>query len=97
MYVDDFAEAVIFFMKRKIKESFINLGVGKDNNILWYAKYLMKKMGMNLKIKYDYSKPNGMPRKCLDVSLAKNYGWKPKFNIDEGIRITLQDFLKNKY
>lgn len=97
MYVDDFAEAVIFFMKKKIKEPFINLGIGKDNNILWYAKYLMKKMDINLKIKYDYSKPNGMPRKCLDVSLAKNYGWKPKFSIDEGIKLTLKDFLKNKY
>ena len=53
-------------------------------------------MKVKLNLKYDISKPNGMPRKCLDIKLAKNYGWKPKFNIDEGIRVTLSYFLKSR-
>ena len=96
MFVNDFADAFVYFMQKKIKEPFINIGIGKDFSISWYARYLMKKMRVKLNLKYDISKPNGMPRKCLDIKLAKNYGWKPKFNIDEGIRVTLSYFLKSR-
>ena len=96
MFVNDFADAFVYFMQKKIKEPFINIGIGKDFSITWYARYLMKKMKVKLNLKYDISKPNGMPRKCLDIKLAKNYGWKPKFNIDEGIRVTLSYFLKSR-
>ena len=70
MFVNDFADAIVFFMKKKIKEPFINIGIGKDYSISWYAKYLMKKMKINLNLKYDISKHNGMPRKCLDITQA---------------------------
>ncbi len=95
MFVDDFADAVVFFMKKKIKEPFLNIGTGKDHQIEWYAKMLMKYMGINLEITYDKNKPDGMPRKFLDITLAKKYGWKPKNNFDEGFKITFQHFLKN--
>ena len=65
-------------MNKKIKEPFLNIGTGKSYSIKWYAKFLMKKIGVNLKIKFDKTKPDGMPKKCLDISLAKKYGWKPK-------------------
>ena len=94
MFVDDFAEALIYFMNKKIKEPFINIGVGKDFSIDWYAKYIMKKMGTKLKISYDRSRPDGMPKKCLDIGLAKKYGWKPRNNFDNGFELTLRDFLK---
>ena len=45
----------------------------------------MKKIGVNLKIKFDKTKPDGMPKKCLDISLAKKYGWKPKVKLEEVI------------
>jgi len=96
MFVDDFVDALIFFMKKKIKEPFINIGVGKDFTIEWYAKYIMKKLGVKLKISYDKSKLDGMPKKCLDITLAKKYGWKPTNNLDYGFDITLRDFLKNR-
>ena len=96
MFVEDFVDALIFFMKKKIKEPFINIGVGKDFTIEWYAKYIMKKLGVKLKISYDRSKLDGMPKKCLDITLAKKYGWKPKNNLDYGFDITLKDFLKNR-
>ena len=95
MFVEDFADALIFFMKKKINEPFINIGVGKDFTIEWYAKYIMKKLGVKLKISYDKSKLDGMPKKCLDITLAKKYGWKPTDNLDYGFDITLRDFLNN--
>ena len=83
-------------MKKKIKEPFINIGTGKDFTIEWYAKYIMKKFDVKLKIIYDKKRLDGMPKKCLDISLAKKYGWKPRINIDNGFNLTLRDFLKNR-
>ena len=95
MFVEDFAEALIFFMNKKIKEPFLNIGTGKSYPIKWYAKFLMKKIGVDLDINYDKSKPDGMPKKCLDISLAKKYGWKLKSNLHSGFDITYRDFQKN--
>ena len=95
MFVEDFVDALIFFMNKKIKEPFINIGVGKAFTIEWYAKYIMKKLGIKLKICYDKNRFDGMPKKCLDISLAKKYGWKPKNNLDYGFDLTLRDFLRN--
>ena len=95
MFVDDFAEALIFFINKKIKESFLNIGTGKSYTIQWFAKFIMKKIGIKLKIKFDKSKPDGMPKKCLDISLAKKYGWKPKSDFDRGFEITYKEFKKN--
>ena len=69
MFVNDFADAVMYFMKIKFKEPFLNIGTGKDFSINWYAKFVMKKMKIKLKIYYDNSKPDGMPKKCLDINL----------------------------
>jgi len=94
MFVEDFAEALVFFMNKKIKQPFLNIGTGKDHSIKWYANFLMKKLNVKLRIKYDKSKPDGMPKKCLDITLAKKYGWKPKENINEAFEKTYKDFLK---
>ena len=96
MFVEDFADALIYFMNKKTKEPFINIGVGKDFTIEWYAKYIMKKLGVKLKISYDKNKLDGMPKKCLDISIAKKYVWKPTNNLDHGFDQTLRDFLKNR-
>ena len=97
IYVDDIAEACIFFMNKKIKETIINIGSGKDFSINEYAKKILKLIIPNKKIKisYDLSKPNGTPRKILDISLAKKYGWKPQTNLNEGILKAYADYLKN--
>ena len=98
IYVDDIANACIFFMGKKIKESVINIGTGKDYTIKDYAKLILKIIIPNKKIKiiYDLSKPNGTPRKVLDVSLAKSYGWKSKTNLKEAILKTYESYLKIK-
>ena len=96
MFVDDFADAVVFFMKKKIREPYINIGNGKDYEINWFAKMLMKNMNVQLKIIHDRTKPNGMPRKCLDISLAKKYGWRPKNDFAKGFKLTFDDFMNKK-
>ena len=93
LYVDDFAKACIFFMGKNIKESFINIGSGKEKKIVDYARYIMKRLNVNLKIKYDLSKPNGMKRKILDLSLAKKYGWKATIPLDKAFDSVYQNFL----
>ena len=99
LYVEDFANACVFFMGKKIKESFINIGSGKEKKISDYANYIMKKLGVDLKIKYDLSKPNGMKRKILNLNIAKKYGWKTKTPLDTAFNLVYQSFLislKNK-
>ena len=95
IYVDDLADACIFFMKKKIKEPIINIGSGKDFSIKIYAEKILKQILPQKKIiiRYDLSKPNGTPRKILDISLAKSYGWKPKTDLRQAIQKTYKDFL----
>ncbi len=95
IYVDDVADACVYFMEKKIKETLINIGTGKDMRIRDYAKFLIKKLNLKVKIKYNKKKPDGVYRKVLDVKLAKKYGWKSKFTLDKGFEITYRDFLKN--
>ena len=96
MYVDDFAAAAVYFMQKGFKEPFLNIGNGKEHSINWYAKFIMKQLNVKLKIKYDRSKPDGMPNKCLDISLAKTYGWKPNPDYIKGFQNTYRDFLNYK-
>ena len=94
MFVDDLARACEFFLKKKIKHTLINIGSGQEKTILEFCKFLMKQFEVNLKVKFDKKKPNGTPRKILDTTLAKSYGWRPKFDLIEGFRLTYKDFLK---
>lgn len=97
IYVDDLAEACIFFMKKKTKHTLINIGTGKDFRINDYAKIVLKIIVPNKRIKiiYDSTKPNGTPRKLLDISLAKKYGWKAKTDLKDAIKKTYLAFLKD--
>ena len=94
MYVDDLANACEFFLKKRTKHDLINIGSGEEKTILEYCKYVIKKLNVNLKIKLDKKKPKGTPRKKLDLSLAKKYGWKSKFNLNKGFDLTYEDYLK---
>ena len=98
LYVDDMADACIYFMKKQFKESYINIGTGKDLTIEQYAKKILKIIlpRNQIKISFDTTKPNGMPRKILDIKLASKYGWKAKTNIDMAIKKTYISFLSEK-
>jgi GDP-L-fucose synthase len=97
IYVDDLADACIYFMRKNIKETIINIGSGKDFTLEKFANKILKLIIPNrkIKIKYDYSKPNGVPRKVMDISIAKKYGWRPKIKLSDAIIITYKSFLKN--
>lgn len=97
MYVEDLAIACEFFLKKKIKHSLINIGSGEEKTIREFCNFLMKKIKINLKIKYDLNKPNGTPRKKLDTTIARSYGWKSKFSLEQGFKYTYQDYIKNYY
>ena len=94
MYVNDLARACEFFLKKKTTHTLINIGSGIEKNIEGYAKYIMNKLTVNLKINFNKSKPNGTPRKILDCKIAKNYGWKAQTSLDLGFDLTYKDFLK---
>jgi len=98
IYVNDLADACIYFMNKKIKETFVNIGSGKDYTIKQYAKIIIDNIRpkINIKIEYDLSKPNGTPRKVLDIKLASKYGWKPKTNLNQAILETYKSFLSQK-
>ena len=97
IYVDDLADACIFFMKKSFSGTILNIGTGKDFSIRQYAKIILSQIipKNKIKIKYDLSKPNGTPRKVLDIKLANKYGWKPKTKLDEAITKTYKNFLEN--
>ena len=96
IYVDDLANACVYFMNKKTKHDIINIGTGKDYTIKYYAQFISKIILPNKKIKieYDRSKPNGTPRKVMDISLAKKYGWKPGTSLELAILKTYQTYLK---
>ena len=96
IFVDDIADSVIHFMNKKISENLINIGTGKDLTIKEYAEFIIKRLKLKLKIKFDKSYPDGTPKKVLDISLAKKYGWVAKTNLQKGFDETYKDFLKNK-
>lgn len=102
MYVDDLAEALCFLTEKvEAKDlyeqnlSFLNIGTGKDLSIAELAKMIAGIVGFEGKIIYDSTKPDGTPRKLLDVSRINHLGWKAKTELYEGIERTYQWFLSN--
>ena len=83
-------------MKKKTKHFLINIGTGKEYSIKNYLELMAKVIlgSRKIKIRYDKTKPNGSPRKVMDISLAKKYGWKSKMNLITSIKNTYKSFLK---
>jgi GDP-L-fucose synthase len=96
-FVDDVAEACIFFLKKKTKNFLINIGSGHENSIKGYVNYVSRIINNRSKIIFNNNQNlDGTPRKLLDCSIAKKYGWYPKFKFLDALDITYKDFLKNK-
>tara|TARA_Y100000590_G_scaffold459175_2_gene615619 strand:+ start:13120 stop:14061 length:942 start_codon:yes stop_codon:yes gene_type:complete len=91
IYVDDVADACIFFLNKNIKHDLLNVGSGKDYSITQYAKFIMKTLKTNKKIIYDKGMLDGTPRKLLDSSLANKAGWKPKVKLLDGLEKTISN------
>ena len=95
LYVDDFADACVFVLKNYSGSQFVNIGCGKDQTIAEFARTVAEVVGFRGEIVYDTSKPDGTPRKLLDVSRLSAMGWKAKVSLREGLKKAYADFLTN--
>lgn len=95
LHVDDMAEAVVFAMENSFKDNLYNVGTGKDLSIRDLAELIQKVVGHKGDIIWDNDKPDGTPRKLMDVSKMTQAGWKAKINLEKGIEDTYQWFLVN--
>ena len=96
LYVDDLAEASVFLMKNYSDSSLVNVGTGKDLSILDLATKIKDIIGFAGEIKWDTSKPDGTPKKLLDVSKINNLGWRAKTSLSEGIKRTYSWYVQNE-
>lgn len=96
LYVDDLASACIYLMDNYNKDEFINVGTGKDITIKELAFTIRDIIGYKGKIKFDDKKPEGNPRKLLDVTKMDELGWKYTIELREGLELTVDWFVKNK-
>ena len=95
LYVDDLANLCVFLMNHYSGNETVNAGIGKELTIKELTEKVAKVVGYDGEIRWDTTRPNGTPRKLLDVSKAKALGWEAKVDLDEGIRLAYKDFLNN--
>ena len=95
LYVDDLANLCVFLMNHYSGNETVNAGSGKELSIKELTEKVARIVGYEGKIMWDPTRPNGTPRKLLDVSKAKAMGWEAKVGLDEGIRLAYEDFLHN--
>ncbi|MGL4986217.1 MAG: GDP-L-fucose synthase [Treponemataceae bacterium] len=94
LYVDDLADALVFLMNNYSDDSHINIGTGEDLEIAELAQTIKKIVGFEGKIIYDITKPDGTPRKLLDVSKINLLGWKAQTSLENGIKATYEWYKK---
>jgi GDP-L-fucose synthase len=95
LYVDDLAEALIFLMNTYSDPDHINIGSGEEYSIKELAVMVAETVGYNGEIEWDVSKPNGTPRRKLDIKKISDLGWKPRYSIRNGLLTTYDWFLNN--
>ena len=95
LYVDDLADLCVFLMNNYSDNETVNAGTGKEVSIKELTSLVAKAVGYEGEIKWDTSKPNGTPRKLLDVSKSRALGWRYKTELEDGIRLAYEDFLTN--
>ena len=95
LYVDDLADLCIFLMNHYSGNETVNAGTGKEITVKELAELIAKIVGYSGEIRWDSTKPNGTPRKLLDISKAEQMGWHYKTELEQGIRLAYADFLHN--
>ncbi|MNX65443.1 GDP-L-fucose synthase [compost metagenome] len=96
LFSDDLADACVFLMNSYNEKQFVNIGIGEDLSIKDLAELIKDVIGYTGKISFDTSKPDGTPRKLMDVSKLHALGWKHKINLREGIKLAYEDFLSKE-
>ena len=97
LFVDDLAEACVFLMQNYNDAETVNIGTGEDVTIKELAETIKKTVGFEGELVFDATKPDGTPRKLLDVSKINNLGWKHKVNLQQGIEKTLDWVTENDF
>ena len=95
LYVDDLANLCVFLMNHYSGDETVNAGTGKELSIRALAEMVARVVGYRGEIRWDTTKPNGTPRKLLDVSKAEALGWRYTTELEDGIRLAYEDFLNN--
>lgn len=95
LYVDDLADASIFLMNHYSGDETVNVGTGRELTIKELTELVSKTIGYEGEIRWDTSKPDGTPRKLLDVSKLEKLGWRYQTELKDGIRLSYEDFLQN--
>ena len=96
LYADDLADACLYLMENYNEKQFVNVGCGEDLSIADLAGIVKRVIGYEGALVFDTSKPNGTPRKLMDVSRLFATGWRPKVGLEEGIALAYQDFLQHR-
>ena len=96
LYADDLADACLYLMENYNDKQFVNVGCGEDLSIADLAGIVKRVLGYEGDMVFDTSKPNGTPRKLMDVSRLFATGWRPKVGLEEGIALAYQDFLQHR-
>ncbi|ANH80625.1 GDP-fucose synthetase [Niabella ginsenosidivorans] len=97
LYADDLADACLFLMEHYNERELVNIGTGTDLSILELAKLVKEVTGFEGRIELDSSKPDGTPRKLMDVNRLHSLGWKHKTDLKEGIQLAYHDFLRQEF
>ena len=97
LYVDDLADACIYLMQNYNEAGFINIGMGRDVTIMELANLIKKIVDYNGIIETDITKPDGTPRKLLDVTKLKNLGWQASVPLEKGIKMVYEDVKNNNW
>ena len=95
LYVDDLSNAIKFVIENDINEDLLNIGFGEEISIKELALKIKKIINFTGDIEFDKTKPNGNPRKLLDTTLIRNYGWQPEFSLDKGLELSFNWFTQN--
>jgi GDP-L-fucose synthase len=96
LYVDDMADACIHLMKNYSADELVNIGTGEDITIAEFARVVAATVGYNGEIGFDPSRPDGTPRKLLDVSRLAKLGWRARTSLEDGIRLAYRAYLSNR-
>ena len=96
LYVEDLADALFFLMQDYNDPQFINIGVGSDISIRRLARLIKKITEFDGDIKFNTTKPDGMPRKLVDISKISSLGWKPRVSLEDGLKYTINWYKDNK-
>ena len=93
LHVDDLADACVFLMERAYEGPLVNVGTGEDLPIRELAELIMRVVGLEARLRFDTTKPDGTPRKLLDVGRLRALGWRARIPFAEGLRQTYEDFI----